>query len=90
MRWKVIKMIELISNRTWVVPADLRRFIHAHGIIPGESHTALGHVHVESSERFGPEIDAVVVFPVKGIYKIFSQVKHRGKVILFDFMVNVQ
>jgi hypothetical protein len=31
-----------------------------------------------------------IVFPVKGVYKIFSQVKHEGKVLLFDFMVTVQ
>ncbi|MFH1702071.1 MAG: hypothetical protein ABIB41_01400 [Nitrospirota bacterium] len=73
-----------------VVLADLKQFIHTHGIIPGEPHTAPGHMHAESAERFGPEIDAVIVFPVKGTYKIFSQMKHQGKVILFDFVVNVQ
>lgn len=41
-------------------------------------------------EKFGPEIDAVIVLPVKGPYKIFSQVKHHGEVILFDFMVSVE
>jgi len=73
-----------------VVLADLKQFIHTHGIIPGEPRTASGHMHAESTERFGPEIDAVIVFPVKGTYKIFSQMKHQGKVILFDFVVNVQ
>ncbi len=73
-----------------VVLSDLKQFIHAHGDIPGESHAAHGHMHTEPPERFGPEIDAFLVFPVKGVYKIFSQVKHQGKVILFDFMVNVQ
>jgi len=47
-------------------------------------------MHAMPPERFGPKIDSVVVFPVKGIYKIFSQVEHRGEVLLFDFMVNVQ
>ena len=75
-----------------VVLADLKQFIHAHGVIPGESHTHMDHMHMhaEPGEKFGPEIESVVVFPVKGVYKIFSQVKHHGKVILFDFMVNVQ
>jgi len=73
-----------------VVLADLKQFIHAHGDIPGEPHSAMGHMHTGPPERFGPEIEAVVVFPVKGVYKIFSQVEHQGKVILFDFMVNVQ
>jgi putative copper export protein len=75
-----------------VVLADLKQFIHAHGIIPGESQTHMDHMHMhaEPGEKFGPEIESVVVFPVKGVYKIFSQVQHQGKVILFDFMVKVQ
>jgi copper resistance protein D len=70
-----------------VVLADLKQFIHAHGIIPGEHNMPM---HAEPGEKFGPEIESVVVFPVKGVYKIFSQVQHQGKVILFDFMVKVQ
>jgi hypothetical protein len=75
-----------------VVLADLKQFIHAHGIVPGESQTHVDHMHMhaEPGEKFGPEIESVVVFPVKGVYKIFSQVQHQGKVILFDFMVKVQ
>ena len=71
-----------------IVLSDLKQFIHEHGFVPVES--KMGHTHVASSERFGPEIDADVVFPVRGDYKIFSQVGYRGKVILFDFMVNVR
>src|SRR3972149_987050 len=73
-----------------VVLADLKQFIHTAELMPGEPRTASGHMHAESPERIGPEIDAVIVFPVKWTYKIFSQMKHQGKVILFDFVVNVQ
>ncbi|HSA77458.1 MAG TPA: CopD family protein [Nitrospirota bacterium] len=72
-----------------VVRTDLTQFIHAHGVIPGDSHTHAEHLHTMPSERYGPEIDAFVVFSLKGVYKIFCQVKHRDKVLLFDFMVNV-
>lgn len=72
-----------------VVRTDLTQFIHAHGVTPGKSHMHAEHVHTMPSERYGPEIDAFVVFPVKGVYKIFCQVKHQDKVLLFDFMVNV-
>jgi hypothetical protein len=47
-------------------------------------------MHTKPPKKFGPEIEADVVFPVKGIYTIFSQVKHHDKVLVFDFMVNVQ
>lgn len=73
-----------------VVSNDLKQFIHAHGVTPGESPTLQHHMHASPPKRFGPEIDADVVFPKKGIYTIFSQVSHQGKVLLFDFTVNVQ
>ncbi len=74
-----------------VVNSDLKIFIHAHGSTPGETHNHHDHVHATPPpERFGPEITSEVVFPEKATYKIFSQVKHQGKVLLFDFMVDVK
>jgi copper resistance protein D len=73
-----------------VVSDDLTQYIHAHGTVPGELHEHHDHMHVNPPKTFGPEIEADVVFPVKGTYTIFSQIKHRDKVLLFDFMVNVQ
>jgi putative copper resistance protein D len=73
-----------------VVRTDLTQFIHAHGITPGDSHTHAEHMHARPPERFGPEIDTFIDFSVKGVYKIFCQVKHQNKVLLFDFMVKVQ
>ena len=76
-----------------VVTADLSLFIHAHGVVPGEPHTHQGDhgdMHSAPPGRFGPEIEADIVFPAKGTYKIFSQVEHHGKVLLFDFMVKVR
>jgi hypothetical protein len=73
-----------------VVSVDLKQYIHAHGAVPGEPNAHQDHMHTKPPKQFGPEIEADVVFPVKGIYTIFSQVKHRDKVLVFDFMVNVQ
>ena len=73
-----------------VVSEDLKVFIHAHGSVPGSPHVH-DHMHaVPPPEKFGPEIESDIVFPTKGVYKIFSQVKHQDKVLLFDFMVKVQ
>jgi Cu+-exporting ATPase len=72
-----------------VVRPDLTQFIHAHGVTPGDSHRHAEHMHMMPSELYGPEIDTFIVFPEKGAYKIFCQVKHRDKVLLFDFMVKV-
>jgi copper resistance protein D len=73
-----------------VVRSDLTQFMHTHGVIPGEPQAQPDHMHSMTLGKFGPQVDADVVFPVKGIYKIFGQVKHKGKVLLFDFMVEVR
>ncbi|NJD55243.1 MAG: hypothetical protein FIA94_02420 [Nitrospirae bacterium] len=73
-------------------------FVHAHGDRPGAmQHTGhAGHMtsHMGHSSPsgtvYGPEIEAHVVFPAKGTYKVFSEIRHQDKVRLFDFMVNVQ
>lgn len=74
-----------------IIKADLQNFIHAHGELPGgQGHEhPMGHIHGMSKEKFGPDIEAVVVFPVKGVYQIFSQIKHQGKVVLISFMAEV-
>lgn len=75
-----------------VISADLNNFIHAHGELPGmpsvQSHG--GHHHMTIPEKFGPRIEAHLTFPAKGVYQIFSEVKHGGKVILASFMVEVE
>jgi hypothetical protein len=78
------------SMHVATVPTDLKLLIHAHGMTPEEPHSPLGHMHATPPLQFGPEIDVDIVFPVKGAYKIYSQAKHKGKVLLFDFMVDVQ
>jgi putative copper resistance protein D len=73
-----------------VVRSDLTKFIHAHGYSPGDIHLRAGHREAKPSERYGPEIDADIVFPAGGTYKIFCQVNHHGRILLFDFMVSVE
>jgi hypothetical protein len=74
-----------------VIKADLRNFIHAHGEAPGfpSAHSA-GHIHGTALHGFGPLIEATVIFPVKGVYRVFSEIKHQGKVIVTSFMVNIE
>lgn len=69
-----------------IVSSDLSQFIHTHGTLQGEAFP--DKAGRGESTRFGPEIVVEAVFPAKGKYKIFGQVKHRGKVLLFDFMVD--
>lgn len=75
-----------------IVMTDLNGFIHAHGDVPGSTHDHIhaGHIHGTAQGNFGPEIDAKVIFPKEGTYKIFSQVQREGEVVLLDFMVQVE
>ena len=74
-----------------VIKTDLKNFIHAHGEAPGSpsAHPA-GHIHGTALPGFGPVIEAPITFPVKGMYHIFSEIKHQGKVIVTSFMVTVK
>jgi len=75
-----------------IVTADFNQFIHAHGGMPDASHGShpMGHIHGMPHDKYGPEIEARVVFPINENYKIFSEIKHQGKIILLDFMVTVE
>ena len=77
-----------------VISIDMMQFIHEHGFVPGMAMMEMqGHHMMKPMSlpaAFGPEIKVPVTFPVAGVYKIFGQVQHKGKVILTDFMVNVK
>jgi Cu+-exporting ATPase len=76
-----------------IISSDLDNFIHEHGELPGApmGHDHMGHmIHMNTPNKFGPEIDVTVVFPVKGLFQIFSQVGYKGKVVVLSFMVEVQ
>jgi hypothetical protein len=79
-----------------IISSDLESFMHEHGELPGASmgHEHMGHMmhmmHMNVPKKFGPEIDVPVVFPAKGLYQVFSQVWHNGKVAVLSFMVEVQ
>jgi len=85
-----------------IVSADLGTFIHTHGDItpeisalPGVSEAFASGAHEGGDNaappaQFGPYVTAHVVFPHPGLYKIFSQVQHQGKVIVTSFMVVVE
>jgi hypothetical protein len=77
-----------------VISTDFRQFIHEHGFVPGMPIMEMGGHHMmhEMSlpSAFGPEIKVPVTFPAAGVYKIFGEVKHKGKVIVTNFMVEVK
>jgi len=72
-----------------IVSTDLKTFIHAHGVPPGTGPHS-DHLHLSLPAQFGPEIEADVLFPASGLYKVFAQFKHHGTVVLTDFMMHVQ
>ncbi len=75
-----------------IISADLNNFIHAHGEVPGMSSAGheMGEMNMTVPATFGPRIDVDTVFPAKGVYQIFGQVQHHGKIILTSFMVQVE
>lgn len=77
-----------------IVSTDLNNFIHEHGLVSGMPATGM-HAHhmmhdMSVPSAFGPEITVPTSFPAKGVYHIFSEAKHRGKVIVTHFMIEVE
>jgi hypothetical protein len=78
-----------------IISNDLTHFMHTHGEVPGMS--SMGHnahhmqmMKMAIPDKFGPTVEIHVVFPAKGLYQIFGQVGHQGKVIVISFMVAVE
>ena len=71
-----------------IVSADLSSFVHTHGEIRdpvsgGEKH------ELNPGEVFGPEVETHVAFPYPGMYQVFGEFKHQGKVIVTRFLLEV-
>lgn len=81
-----------------VVRADLGRVIHTHGqpYLPGSAffqQLFQNYINYHSHfvpDHFGPDIQARVAFPQPGLYEIFGEFKHEGKVITSSFIVRVE
>jgi len=81
-----------------IISTDLNYFLHTHGELPGASASGdhghdmhMGHeMHMTVPERFGPNIEVRTRFPAKGLYEVFGEVRHQGKVVVTKFLVEVE
>lgn len=79
-----------------VVKNDLSEFLHTHGEvhIPGAPVKPLSkaniHQHAPPPPQFGPMIESHPIFPTAGLYTVFGQFKHEGKVVVTSFTVRVE
>jgi hypothetical protein len=61
-----------------IISRDTKEFLHVH---PTEE--------VDPNWRGGPEISFRTNFPKSGIYKVWGQFQHQGKMIIADFVLEV-
>ncbi|WP_042454803.1 hypothetical protein [Neobacillus dielmonensis] len=47
------------------------------------------HIHPMTTEENGPKVTFMTIFPEKGLYKIWGQFKHDGKVFTVPFVIEV-
>jgi hypothetical protein len=83
-----------------IVKNDLSEFVHTHGHahekVSDESDTPTpapeGHAvhHPSLPSRFGPFVEAHVVFPTSGMYTVFGEFRHGEEVIATHFTVEVE
>lgn len=84
-----------------LVRQDFGLFRHTHGEAsePGSVwfQQMLGkyfkyHIHF-APDRFGPKIITqpwTTIFPTPGVYQVFGEFKHEGKITVADFMIKVE
>jgi len=75
-----------------IISADRKYFIDAYGEVPGSLPGGHLEQHMNGStpDKFGPKIEVHTVFPGKGLYIIFGEIKHKNKVVVSRFMVEVK
>ncbi|MGO9612785.1 MAG: hypothetical protein ACLPX5_07105 [Dissulfurispiraceae bacterium] len=75
-----------------IISADRNYFIDAYGEVPGS--VAGGHLehhmHSPIPDKFGPKVEVHTIFPSKGLYYIFGEIKHEGKIVVSLFMIEVK
>jgi hypothetical protein len=54
-------------------------FLHAHPLVDATGPQARG----------GPEVGTQTIFPKPGLYKVWAQMQHKGKIIIAPFTINV-
>lgn len=75
-----------------ILRAETLDFIHTHAENQIMDMTDIDHGSMEMKmmESSGPEISFRTTFPQAGLYKIFTQFQHEGKVFTVDFAVEVK
>lgn len=61
-----------------IISSDIVEFLHVH---PTEE--------VEPNWKGGPHVSFRTIFPKPGLYKVWGQFQHRGKIIIADFILKV-
>jgi hypothetical protein len=82
-----------------ILKANTLDFIHTHAldgsvgqmpVMPGMDHSMEAMSNdMSMGEENGPQIKFATTFPSSGIYKVFTQFQHQGKVITSDYVVLV-
>ncbi|MBV7506244.1 hypothetical protein KW850_13345 [Bacillus sp. sid0103] len=81
-----------ISDATSNQPIkNLQPFLGAMGhavAISGDAEKYL-HIHPMTTDGSGPKVTFMTIFPEKGLYKVWGQFQHNGKVFTVPFVINV-
>jgi hypothetical protein len=72
--------------------ADLEPYLGAigHVVILSEDGEQYVHVHAEGDQGSGPDARFEATFPKRGIYKIWAQFRHQGRVFTTSYAVQVK
>ena len=61
-----------------IISSDIQEFLHVH---PAEE--------VKPDWKGGPHVSFGTSFPKPGLYKVWGQFQHKGRIIMADFVLKV-
>ena len=75
-----------------IVKDDLDNFMHTHAMAGMDEMMNMNmpmNMNMEVPSKLGPNLEVYAEFPEKGLYHIFAEFRHDGKIVLTHFMVEV-
>lgn len=68
----------MIAGHSVIISSNIQDFLHVHPV-----------EEVQSDWQGGPEVSFKTKFTNGGLYKIWGQFQHKGRVITVDFILEV-
>ncbi|MGV2939818.1 hypothetical protein AB5I83_09525 [Mesobacillus sp. LC4] len=87
-----VKLIFELRDQVGEPVTDLEPYLGSagHVVIVSEDMSEFLHVHPADENTKGPKVEYMTSFPREGLFKIWGQFKHKGKLYTVSFVIGVE